>query len=112
MVYECDAVYACTYFGKIRDESWVYKTKDDDYVLFDFKEYPSFFEEVKETPKPKYRVGDYAVDCEKRFVKIFSVSKNDDPRMYNEVYTGQWYFWILERDLRDPTEEELSIYFR
>lgn len=48
-----------------------------------------FIEEVKGASKPKYRVGDYAVDCEKRFVKIFSVSKNDDPRTYNEVYTGQ-----------------------
>lgn len=48
-----------------------------------------FIEEVKETPKPKWRVGDYVVDCENRFVKIFSVSKKDDPIMYNEVYTGQ-----------------------
>lgn len=71
-----------------------------------------FIEEVKETTKPKYRVWDYAVDCENRFIKIFSVSKKDDPRKYNEVYTGQWFFWILEWDLRDPTENEKSLYFR
>lgn len=71
-----------------------------------------FIEEVKETPKPRWKVGDKVVDCENRFLEIFSVSKKDDPRMYNEIYTGQWFFWCLERDLREPTPEELTTYFK
>ena len=48
-----------------------------------------YLEEVKETPKPRWKVGDKVVDCENRFLEIFSVSKKDDPRMYNEIYTVQ-----------------------
>lgn len=69
-----------------------------------------FIEEVKETPKqkkPKWKIGERVVfDCnsgEKKYIKLF------------EIQTGKTYFYnkyYTESELRDPTEEELKLYFR
>ena len=72
-----------------------------------------FIEEVKETPKPRWKVGDKVINMNNdTCTEIFSVSKSSNPRIYNNIYTSTGYFWILERDLRDPTPEELSTYFK
>lgn len=69
-----------------------------------------FIEEVKEPINPRWKVGDYVVNtCTNSFIKIFSVSESNNPRIYNE--SGNYYY-ITESDLRDPTPEELSVYFR
>lgn len=64
-----------------------------------------FIEEVKETPKPRWNVGDYVV--------------NKDPLVYRKISTiffvnTQYFVYDLykEEELRDPTPEELSTYFR
>lgn len=66
-----------------------------------------FIEEVKETPKPRWKVGDYAVKINSdriRFIKISEVE---------EVYKWEfWYDWYGEYCFRNPTKEELSLYFR
>ena len=68
-----------------------------------------FIEEVKETPKqkkPKWKIGERVVfDCnsgEKKYIRLF------------EIQTGKTYFYnkyYTESELRDPTEEELKLYY-
>lgn len=48
-----------------------------------------FIEEVKEIPKPKWKVGDCVVYHENTFLKILSVSKSNNLITYNDIYTGQ-----------------------
>jgi hypothetical protein len=67
-----------------------------------------FIEEVKEIPKPRWKCGDYVVNImnsdRKRYRRISEVE---------EIYKWQfWYDWMKEEYLRDPTKEELKIYFR
>lgn len=67
-----------------------------------------FIEEVKETPKPRWKVGDYVVkeysNLTPEYIKIAQVWLwNSKEYLYN---------WNYEEKLRDPTPEELSLYFR
>ncbi len=67
-----------------------------------------FIEEVKETPKPRWKVGDYVVSDywdDKKYLKISEISTDK-----NLIINYNRYF--VEYILRDPTPEELSIYFR
>lgn len=68
-----------------------------------------FIEEVKETPKPNFTVGQWVVcDCrgwEIKYLQIHELSWD-----WKGGYVYNRYF--SEKDLRDPTPEELSIYFR
>lgn len=67
-----------------------------------------FIEEVKETPKPKFVVWEY-VTCEyedgiKRYLQIHEISWDaENGYEYNRVY--------IEKYLREPTRQELKIYF-
>lgn len=73
-----------------------------------------FIEEVKETPKPRWKVGDkivreYHENIPPDYLQIFSVGK----------YGINWISWVYNNDvdykeesLRDPTPEELSTYFK
>jgi hypothetical protein len=67
-----------------------------------------FIEEVKETIKPKWKVGDYVVHNHFiwgiQYMKIFSVTQDLGLFYINNSFK--------ESELRDPTREELSIYFR
>lgn len=71
-----------------------------------------WFEEVKEEPKPKFKVWDYVVYKNwKRFIKIIDIkiTSNSNYIKYNHD-SGWWYYH--EDELRLPTQEELEKYFR
>ena len=67
-----------------------------------------FIEEVKETLKPKFVVWEY-VTCEyedgtKKYLNIHEIRlDSEDKYEYNRYFA--------EEDLREPTPEELKIYF-
>lgn len=68
-----------------------------------------FIKEVKETPKPRWKVGDYVVReydyLSPDYLFLYRVTLNSsNVWIYNEELT--------ESMLRDPTPEELSTYFR
>ena len=68
-----------------------------------------FIEEVKETPKPRWKVGDNVVRhynyLSPDYLCLYRVTLNSsNVWIYNEELT--------ESMLRDPTPEELSTYFR
>jgi len=62
-----------------------------------------FVQEVKETTKPRWKVGDYVVTRVNEYIKISKV------RLYNNEY---FYDDCSEAAFRDPTPEELKVYFR
>ena len=62
-----------------------------------------FVEEVVEIPKPRWKVGDYVVSRHWVYIKIDSIFGKLNP-VYNWTY--------IQNELRDPTSEELSTYFR
>lgn len=68
-----------------------------------------FIEEVKETPKPRWKVGDKVVreyqTYSPDYLFIYRITLNSsNVWIYNEELT--------EKDLRDPTLEEQFTYFR
>lgn len=82
-----------------------YASETYDWISWLLVEHKEDFEEVKETPKPRWNVGDYVV--------------NKDPLVYRKISTifftdTQYFMYDLykEEELRDPTPEELSTYFR
>lgn len=93
----------------------VYEAVCDDKCLYWYKdnyinwtENLDYFQEVKEEEKalPRWKVGDYFVikwDVARQFQKV------------NELYcslSGSYYYnWFLEESLRNPTPEELKIFF-
>ena len=74
----------------------------------------------KEQKKPKFKIWDYVVEPAKynnlwndEFLKIFSCMEIDGKYVYNVDYWKHWYaIWLVEKELREPTEEELDLYFR
>lgn len=86
-----------------------YSSETYDWMSWLIKNHPEDFEEVKETPKPRWKVGDKVVREYEHFspdyLYIYRVTLNSsNVWIYNEEFT--------EKDLRDPTPEELSTYFR
>jgi hypothetical protein len=54
-----------------------------------------FIEEVKEPSKPKWKVGDYVVNtCTNSFIKIFSVSESNNPRISEPVSPIKILFFL------------------
>lgn len=71
-----------------------------------------FIEEVKEEPKPKFKVWDYVVYESKniiRYIKIIEIRKEWNDFLYNQTW---WWYYFWEECLRLPTQEELEKYFR
>ncbi len=74
----------------------------------------------KKEQQPKFKIWDYAVESEKynnfwndEFIKIFSIQKKDWRYIYNIFYWYSWYkSWLVEEQLRKPTNIEEKIYFR
>lgn len=90
----------------VLNEYWTY-----DYLhKKDVENNPEWFEEVKEEPKPKFKIWDYVVHKNwKRFIKIVDIKiTGDNYFMYN--YDDIWYY--EDNELRKPTQEELKKYFR
>lgn len=71
-----------------------------------------FLEEVKETPKPRWKVWDCVVndikEYSKQFMKLSKVTYIPD----NKIGFEYRYNDFLEKQLRDPTPDELSTYFK
>ena len=76
-----------------------------------------YFEEVKETTKPRWKVGDPVVKLPWKPVKY----PNEITYMRIQgiengtLHTQTWEFsydWLYESSYRDPTPEELYTYFR
>lgn len=69
---------------------------------------PQWFEKIEEYKiSPKYKVWDYVVyeeDGVVTYIKICELEYLDNEYIYNWIFT--------EEDLRDPTEEELKLYYR
>lgn len=92
----------------------VIKETDDVYIIIHNWEIYCFnkwmFEEVREEPKPKFKVWDYVVHEDwKRFIKIIDIKITEDNSfIYN--HDGLWYY--RDSELRKPTQEELEKYFR
>lgn len=85
-----------------------YSSETYDWMSWLIKNHPEDFEEVKETPKPRWKVGDNVV----RHYKYL----NPDYLYIYRVTLNSSNVWIYndepESMLRDPTPEELSTYFR
>lgn len=68
-----------------------------------------YFEEVIETTKPRWKIGDKIVqlNCESylQYCTVQSVSLDESSGEY-------WYNSLRSKWLRDPTPEELTTYFR
>lgn len=64
-----------------------------------------FIEKIEETQKPKWKVGDYVTSqaVETEYTKISKVTLHKGKYFYNNC---------SENCFRDPTESELSTYFR
>ena len=60
-------------------------------------------QEDKKKDLPRWKIGDCVVLQENTYLKIVWIRKHE----------WEWiYDWSKEKDLRDPTPEELSLYFR
>lgn len=74
-----------------------------------------WFEEVKEEPKPKFKIWDYVVyEWESiEYIKIYNIKKSWTNFIYNQTPTSYWFFiCYYEANLRLPNKEELKKYFR
>lgn len=81
----------------------------------DVENNPEWFEEVKEEPKPKFKIWDYVVYEWKNveYIKIFLIKQSWENFVYNSTPTADWYSVCYhESHLRKPTQEELEKYFR
>ena len=92
---------------------WTIISEKDVQKYYDFFSYINsveWFEEVKEEPKPKFKIWDYVVHkAWKRFIKIIDIKITEDNSfIYN--YDSMWYY--RDSELRKPTQEELEKYFR
>ena len=91
----------------IEHHKWEYASETYEWIDFMIRNHPEDFEKIEETTKPKWKVGDYVVFewsyWAKKYIKLFEVQKSSEFE-YNRCFS--------ESDLRDPTEEELSLYFR
>ena len=86
-----------------------YSSETYDWMNWHIQNHPEDFEEVKETPNPRWKVGDKVV----RYYENLS----DDYLFIYRVTLNSSNIWIYNADqaekyLRDPTPEELSTYFR
>ena len=72
-----------------------------------------FLEEVKETKKPKFKIGDYAVyentyGPAPKYLKISCSQLNENCSSVTYLYNSAYF----ERNLRVPTAYELGLYYR
>jgi len=105
----------------IYEIKWVHTSfiKGNDGTCANWESNPDFFEEVKEDIKkdiPKWKVWDYVVsdiwaNSEEDDIKVVYSTINSIQKDWDFVYTLDWYDY-REEELRDPTEEELSFYFK
>ena len=70
-----------------------YSSETYDWMRWHIQNHPEDFEEVKETLKPRWKVGDKVINMNNdTCTEIFSVSKSSNPRIYNNIYTSTGYF--------------------
>ena len=97
-----------TYFSYIHDGNHI--IWDVGFYFVEFKKFPEYFQEVKEEEiiRPNYKVGDYCVyekNFDKKYIKINKIEFNANwDYLYNWAYTYTF--------LREPTKQELKLYFR
>jgi len=90
-------------------DKWEYTAETFDWINWIVENHPEDFEEVKETPKPRWKVGGKVVQTNcSSYLQYWTVEK-----VYFDE-EGQTYYYNSLRDywLRDPTPEELDTYFR
>ena len=88
---------------------WKYASETYDWLNWHIKNHPEDFEEVKEPSKPRWKVGD-------KVVKVYKNFSPDYLSIYRVALSNDWDNWLynnddIEADLRDPTSEELFLYF-
>lgn len=94
--------------GEIYETVWNFIKSDVDNHVF-WSKFPEYFQEKPSQALPRWKVGDYVVtqsyDSPPDYIKIYSV--------WLDMEWKKWYYNdIWWDDLRDPTDEELKIYFR
>lgn len=85
-----------------------YSSETYDWLTWMIENHPEDFEEVKETQKPKFTIWQYVVceyaDGTKKYLQIHEIAWGwEAGYMYNRYF--------IDTNLRNPTPEELSIYF-
>lgn len=88
--------------------NWKYSSETYDWITWLTENHKEDFEEIKETPKPRWKVGDNVVIeiawWDTRYGKIEWI-------MWVNYKSCGWENW-MEDKFRDPTQEELDTYFR
>lgn len=86
-----------------------YSSETYDWLNWLIQNHPEDFEEVKETLKPRWKAGD-------KVVRLYSGYSPDYLYLNRITLHSSEKSWIYnddleEEDLRDPTPEELALYF-
>lgn len=87
-----------------------YSSETYDWMRWHIQNHPEDFEEVKEALNPRWKVGD-------KIVRLYSDYSPDYLYLYRVTLHSSEKSWIYndgleEEDLREPTPDELSLYFK